>query len=75
MTTISLRLEDTDAQLIKEYAGIKQMTVSELIRQTVLERIAEEFDLHAYKKAVETFRDVPATYTHKEVGELLEVSP
>lgn len=73
MTTISLRLEDTDAQLIKEYAGMKKMTVSELIRQTVLERIEEEFDLHAYKKAAETFQTDPSTYTHEEVGRLLEV--
>ena len=73
MTTISLRLEDTDAQLIKEYAGMKKMTVSELIRQTVLERIEEEFDLHAYKKAAEAFQADPSTYTHKEVGRLLEV--
>ena len=73
MTTISLRLEDTDAQLIKEYASMKRLTVSELIRQTVMDRIEEEFDLHAYRKAVEAFRNDPATYTHEEVGEMLEV--
>lgn len=75
MTTISLRLEDADAQLIKEYAGMKRMTVSELIRQTVMEHIAEEFDLRAYQKAAAAFQSDPTTYTHEEVGELLEVKP
>lgn len=64
MTTISLRLEDEDALLIKQYASRKQMTVSELIRKTVRERIAEEFDLRAYQKAVAAM-----------VGEMLEVTP
>ena len=75
MTTISLRLEDADAMLIKEYSSMNRLTVSELIRQTVMERIAEEFDLHAYQKAAEAFRNCPATYTHGEVGEMLEVEP
>lgn len=38
MTTISLRLEDRDAELIKGYAAMKRMTVSELIRQTEIGR-------------------------------------
>ena len=64
MTTISLRLEDEDALLIKQYASRKQMTVSELIRKTARECIAEEFDLCAYQKAVAAM-----------VGEMLEVTP
>ena len=75
MTTISLRLEEADALLIKEYAYMKRLTVSELLRQTVMDRIMEEFDLHAYKKAAAAFQDDPATYTHKEAGEMLEVTP
>ena len=56
MTTISLRLEESDAALIKEYAAMKRMSVSDLIRQTLLDRIAAEVDLHSYKKAVEQYR-------------------
>ena len=73
MTTISLRLEEADATLIREYAAMKRMTVSDLIRQTMMDRIAEEVDLHSYRKAVEQYRQTPETYTHEEVGELLEV--
>ena len=72
MTTISLRLEEADAALIKEFAWMNQMTVSDLIRQTVMEKIAEDFDLKVYEKAVKDFHRNPATYTHGEVGRMLE---
>lgn len=75
MTTISLRLEDKDAELIKEYAAMKRMTVSELIRQTVLDRIAMEVDLRSYRRAVAQYHKDSETYTHEEVGELLEEKP
>ena len=34
MTTISLRLEEADAALIKEYAAMNRLTASELIRRS-----------------------------------------
>lgn len=51
--SISLRLSETEATLIKNYAAMKRMSVSELLRQTVLERIEDEIDLKAYEKAME----------------------
>ena len=49
------------------------MTVSEMIRQTVLERIEDEFDLTAYNKAMEEYKNNPVTYTHEEVKKMLEL--
>ena len=72
MTTISLRLEEADAALSKEFAWMNQMTVSDLIRRTVMEKIAEDFDLKVYEKAIKDFHQDPATYTHGEVGKMLE---
>ena len=71
--TISLRLSDEDSTLIKKYAELKNMTVSEMIRQTVLERIEDEFDLTAYNKAMEEYKNNPVTYTHEEVKKMLEL--
>ena len=45
--TISLRLTDKDTQLIKAYAALHGMTVSELVRDAVMERIEDEYDLKA----------------------------
>ena len=49
--TISLRLNDEDSTLIKKYAEINKISVSELIRQSVNERIEDEYDLEMYAKA------------------------
>ena len=51
--TVSLRLSDEDTMLIKKYAEMNNISVSDLIRQSVLERIEDEYDLKAYNKAVE----------------------
>ena len=70
--TISLRLNDADSTLIKKYAEINGISVSDLIRQTVIERIENEFDLSAYEKALAEYRADPVTYTldeaEKELG-------
>ena len=65
--TISLRLSNEDSLLIKKYAELKKMSVSELVRKTVMERIADKYDLKAYQKAMENFRKDPTTYSLDEV--------
>ena len=65
--TVSLRLNDSDSQLIKAYAEMNGISVSELLRKSVLERIEDEFDLKAYEKAMEEYRNNPKTYSLDEV--------
>ncbi|MVB11637.1 hypothetical protein CAFE_23590 [Caprobacter fermentans] len=69
--TISVRLNDEDTTLIQKYAELKGMSVSELVRQSVLERIEDEYDLKAYEKAMASFRANPVTYTLDEVEQEL----
>jgi len=70
--TFSVRVSSDDAQLIKNYANIKNISVSELMRSAVFSRIEEEFDLEAYDKAMKAHAANPQTYSHDEVGVLLE---
>ena len=65
--TISLRLSDEDALLIKKYAELNKLSVSDLIRQTVMERIESEYDLEMFDKALEEYRSNPVTYSLDEV--------
>lgn len=69
--TISLRLNDEDTQLIKKYAEINNISISELFRQTVLERIEDEYDLECYNKAMEEYKKNPVTYSLDEVKKKL----
>lgn len=69
--TFSLRLNDDDSMLIKKYAELNGISVSELFRQAVLERIEDEIDLRAYEAAMKEYKENPVTYTHEEVGKML----
>lgn len=73
MATISVRLNDEDSTLFKKYAEMNGISISELVRQAVLERIEDEYDLKAYERAMEEYRKNPVTYTHEEVVRMLEL--
>ncbi|MCQ4637845.1 DUF6290 family protein [Anaerovorax odorimutans] len=69
---ISIRLNEMETELIKSYAEAHGISVSELIRQSVLEKIEDEIDLRLYQEAKEDFERNPKTYTldeaEKELG-------
>ena len=65
--TISLRLSDEDTLLIKKYAELNRLSVSELIRQTVMERIETEYDLEMFDKAIAEYKNNPVTYSLDEI--------
>lgn len=50
MSTISLRLNDKDDTLIRKYAELHQMDLSTFIRQAVIEKIEDEYDLTLFNK-------------------------
>ena len=65
--TISLRLSDEDTLLIKKYAELNRISVSDLIRQTVMERIETEYDLEMFEKAIAEYKNNPVTYSLDDV--------
>ena len=73
MSTISLRLTDEETELFKSYAELKKMSLSEMVRSAVYERMEDEFDLKAFDKAMAEYRKNPVTYTHDEVRGMLDL--
>lgn len=71
--TISLRLNDDDTRVIKAYADMHGMSVSELMRESVLERIEDEFDLKAYESAMAEYKANPVTYSLEDVARELDL--
>lgn len=69
--TISVRLNDEDTELIKAYAKMNNISLSDLIRNAVLEKIEDEYDLDSYNKAMKEYKKNPKKYTMKEVKEEL----
>lgn len=71
--TVSLRLNKEDEKLIKKYAELKNVSLSELFRSALIEKIEDEYDLQAYKKAIEEYKKNPVTYTLEEVKKELGI--
>ncbi len=65
--TISLRLNEADSELLKNYAKMKMMTVSEVIRQAVMRQIEDEYDLQVYERALEEYRKRPVVHSLDDV--------
>ncbi|WP_019893783.1 type II toxin-antitoxin system RelB family antitoxin [Allobaculum stercoricanis] len=45
MKTISLKITDEDAKLIHDYVAMNNLSLSEFIRETVLDRIEDELEI------------------------------
>ncbi|MBR0427236.1 MAG: CopG family transcriptional regulator [Clostridia bacterium] len=65
--TVSVRLNEDDEKLIKAYADINNISLSDLIRNAVIEKIENEYDLKCYYEALEEYKKNPKTYTMKDV--------
>ena len=70
--TISLRFNEKEALLIKKYAELNKLSVSDFIRQAVMDRIETEYDLEMFDKAMVEYRENHVTYSldyaEKELG-------
>ena len=71
--TISVRLSDKDTELIKAYAEMNNISLSDLVRNAVLEKIEDEYDLKSYYEAMEEYKKNPKTFTHEEVKEMMRI--
>ncbi len=65
--TISVRLSEKDTELIKAYADMNNISLSDLIRSAVMEKIEDEYDIKRYDEALKKYKENPKTYTLDEV--------
>ena len=71
--TISVRLSNEETAIIKAYAKLNNISLSDLIRKAVLEKIEDEYDLESYKKAMKEYKNNPKTYTLDEIKKELDI--
>ena len=65
MSTMTMRLDDTDAAVIRKYAKFEGKTISEFIRDAVFEKIEDQEDLAALRAAIA--EDDGTRYSHEQV--------
>lgn len=66
MSTISLRLNERDDALIRKYAELHHVDLSTFIRQAVIEKIEDEYDLTLFNKVWEAEKE-DERLSHDEV--------
>jgi len=71
--SISLRVNKEEMSVIKSYAEIRGTTVSEAVREAILGKIEDEFDIKTYTKAMKDHNKNPKTYTHSEMLRKLDL--
>ena len=71
--TISLRLNNEDTELVKSYANMHGLTVSEFVRKSIMERIEDELDLKTYNEAMEKYNENPVSYSLEEIERELDL--
>ena len=70
---ISVRLNEQDERLFKAYAKTNNISVSDLIRNAVFEKIEDEYDLKVYRESLEEYNNNPISYSHEEVCKMLGI--
>ncbi len=66
-TTITLRADTKQKNLIAEYAKLHGETMSGFIMETVLSKIEDEIDLRDMEEAIAEHKTNPKTFTHDEL--------
>ncbi|MBP3885480.1 MAG: DUF1778 domain-containing protein [Olsenella sp.] len=69
MSTMTMRIDDADADIIRKYAKFEGKTISDFIRDAVFEKIEEQEDLATLRAAIAA--DDGTRYSHDQVLEEL----
>ena len=69
--TVNIDLSDRATKMYEELAASQKLSVSELMRRTILEQLEDEYDRKAGYEALEDLKTNPVTYSHEEVGKML----
>ena len=67
MSIISIRLNPTEERIFAEYAKFHGKNLSSLLKESLIEKMEEEFDIKSLAEAKEYNKKHTETYTHEQV--------
>lgn len=67
MNIITLRINDDDNKLVRDYAQAKNITISDLFRESVLEKIEDDIDVKLYNQAMKDHSENPQDISFGEM--------
>ena len=65
MSTMTMRVDDADAAIVRKYAKFEGKTISDFIRDAVFEKIEDQEDLATLR--AEIAEDDGTRYSHEQV--------
>lgn len=65
MPTMTMRLDETDAEVVRKYAEFEGKTISDFVRDAVFEKIEDQQDLATLREAITS--DNGVRYTHEQI--------
>ena len=65
MATMTMRVDDVDARIVRKYAAFEGKTISDFMRDAIFEKIEDEEDLATLRAAVA--EDDGTRFTHEQV--------
>jgi len=74
MSTISLRISDKESKLIRDYAKTKGISISDLVREAIMEKIEDDIDINLYMKSMKKHRDNPEDISFDEMMKELDLN-
>ncbi len=63
----SVSLNDEDTKLFESYASVHGLSMEELFRTSVFERIEDEIDIKTYTEAIKEFEKDPVCLTFEDI--------
>ena len=73
MSVLSIRLNDEEKKIINAYAKFNNKTITQVVKEAILEKIENEFDLNELNKAIEEYEKNPISYSSDEVWKMLGI--
>ena len=65
MPTMTMRLDEADAEVVRKYAEFEGKTISDFVRDAVFEKIEDQQDLATLREVIAA--DNSVRYTHEQV--------
>ncbi|MEN9819423.1 MAG: hypothetical protein RL379_201 [Bacillota bacterium] len=69
---LSIRFTDEEVKVLKKFAALEGISVSELIRSSVFEKIEDVLDLGLVEEGLKQYQKDKKTYTLAEVKSLIK---
>ncbi len=67
MNIITLRINDDENKLVRDYANANNISISELMRDSVLEKIENDIDLKLYYQGMKDHKENPQDISFDEM--------